>query len=283
MPDGSPWRIAAASVTGTSHGASDAPCQDAHETLLTVSSGQPVLVIAVSDGAGSARAGEIGSGLAVTAICEQAAAWFAAGGTLAVMGRRVLEEWVSGVREQIAEKAAEAESEMRDYACTLLVAVVGGGHSVFAQLGDGAIVVMSTEKDWSTVFWPQHGPYVNTTYFVTDDDALDRFEFDAGPHSVSEIGIFTDGLEHLVLDHKERTAHQPFFNRMFPPLRTSVVEGRDERLSQHLAAYLMSPAVTDRTNDDVTLVLASRLIETPSIVPIEISESTNARCDANNH
>ena len=38
----------------------------------------PVLVAVASDGAGSAKQGEIGSAIAVEAILEQAAAWFAA-------------------------------------------------------------------------------------------------------------------------------------------------------------------------------------------------------------
>ena len=81
------------------------------------------------------------------------------------------------------------------------------------------IVGCLTKPDLIAEAAPPTRDYTNTTYFVTDDEACDRFEFDAGRRRVDEIAVFSDGLEQLVLDLKARTAHDPFFNRMFPPLR----------------------------------------------------------------
>lgn len=279
-----PWRIAASSVTGTSHARAEVGCQDSHDfRLLQPEVAHPVLVVAVADGAGSARAGEIGSRIAVAAIIEQAVAWFASNGRLCGLDRQLMREWLSGAREQLAERAAEAEGEMRDYASTLLVAVIGPDAAAFAQLGDGAMVVRTTEHEWSWIFWPQHGPYANTTYFLTDDDALARFEFAAISRSVDEIALFTDGLEQLVLDLKAKATHDPFFTRMFPPLRASPSEGCSEELSRHLADYLASPSVTSRTDDDVTLVLASRRAPerlSPSALASEPADAGHKAVDA---
>lgn len=252
------WKIAASSLAGTSHAANSVACQDAHDLRLIRSANGPVLVVAVADGAGSARAGAIGSSVAVAAIIEQAVAWVAGHARVSDLDRAVMTEWLSGAREAIAELAGAESVEMRDYASTLLVAVVGPDAAAFAQLGDGAIVVRTPEHEWSWIFWPQHGDYVNTTYFLTDDDALIRFAFEAVPRPVDEIAMFTDGLERLILDVRARATHDPFFRRMFPPLRSSATEGYSEELSRHLADYLRTPAVTSRTDDDVTLVLASR-------------------------
>jgi hypothetical protein len=251
-----PWRIAAASVPGASHIAADTPCQDAHRALMLGTLHDPILVIAVADGAGSARASEIGAGIAVGAICAQAETWFASVGPGAMIGRDLMAAWFWGAREEIAARAAEAESNLSDFACTLLVTVIGQKRAAFAQIGDGAMVVPTQERNWAWVFWPQHGPYANTTQFVTDHNMLELIEFEAREDRIEEVAVFSDGLERMVLDHAARAAHGAFFDRMFPPLRASVGEGIDEALSQHLAAYLGSPTVAARTDDDVTLVLA---------------------------
>ena len=47
-------------------------------------------------------------------------------------------------------------------------------------------------------------------------------------------------------------------DRMFGPVRRSQVVGEDLALSQDLEGYLSSPAILERTDDDKTLVLATR-------------------------
>jgi len=46
---------------------------------------------------------------------------------------------------------------------------------------------------------------------------------------------------------------------MLPPVRKTPVCGVDETLSKRLQEYLASPAICERTDDDKTLVLATRL------------------------
>ena len=50
----------------------------------------------------------------------------------------------------------------------------------------------------------------------------------------------------------------PFFGAMFARLDGGV-SGRNRPLSRNLADYLGSAAVTDRTDDDKTLLLAARI------------------------
>ena len=257
------WRFAATSVTGTSHVRSGGGCQDSYATHVFDALEGPVLIVAVSDGAGSARAGAVGSALATGCVIEQAVAWLISGRRVGDIDVATARDWLNGIREHIAEKAGEAESEMRDFAATLLFAVVSQTHSVFVQLGDGAIVVLTPEHEWSWVFWPMHGEYANTTYFVTDDAAAKNLQFEARPRPVREIAAFTDGLEPLVLEFKTKSAFQPFFGRMFRPLRASTVAGRDEQLSAQLTAYLRSPVITAKADDDLTLVMATTVDEAP--------------------
>lgn len=251
-------------MVGTSHQSRGVPGQDAFLVEVVERDGEQILIGAVSDGAGSARAADVGSKTAVASVVEQARTWIETNSSINALSHSVMREWLKGVREQIADKAANAEAEMRDYAATLLVAVLWPDYAAFCQIGDGAIVVPTDEQEWTWVFWPQHGEYANTTNFVTDNNALEKLEFDAGPRAISALAMFSDGLESMVLDHRSRAAHQPFFNRMIGPLRRGKITENGSDLSRHLESYLCSSAITERTDDDVTLILASRQLFAPS-------------------
>lgn len=249
-----------ASSIGTSHVASGAPCQDSHcHLLLTDSSGEVVLVLAAADGAGTAARAEVGAWLACRTFGELVEMFLAGGQTIASLNRGQVEGWVEDIRRELAERAAADGAELRDYACTLLAAIASESSTAFIQIGDGAIVVSHGEEDgWSYVFWPQHGEFANTTNFVVSEKAVSALEFELAERPVSEIAIFTDGIENLVLQKANRAVHEPFFRSMFPAVRRSKVNGFDEALSRSLEGYLSSKAVTNRTDDDKTLILASR-------------------------
>ena len=68
------------------------------------------------------------------------------------------------------------------------------------------------------------------------------------------MALFTDGLQTLALDYT-RAAHSPFFAPMFAALSSETEPGG---LLGPLSAFLESPAVNERTDDDKTLILATR-------------------------
>src|SRR5262249_55042342 len=94
------------------------------------------------------------------------------------------------------------------------------------------------------------------TNFVTDEQFQDYLLFQAEPCRLDEVGLFTDGIQRLALNFATKTAHQPFFLPMFASLRDS--SGRDH-LPKRLRGFLDCAEVNSRTDDDKTLVLASRL------------------------
>lgn len=152
--------------------------------------------------------------------------------------------------------ARERGLNKRDFAATLLMAIVGDEYAVFAQLGDGAIVIDSVEG-YSPVFWPQSGEYANTTYFVTDKTAIHHLAFKTIEQPVNEIAVFTDGIQGLALQYEIKSAHQPFFKPLFSSLQQVPVEALSS-MNDHLAAFLNSERVNERTTDDKTLILACR-------------------------
>ena len=249
-----------ASAIGTSHIAGGVPCQDCHfHLIVNDAEGHPVAILVVSDGAGSAAQAEIGAKLACHTFAKLVADYIEGGGKVENIGRDLAARWIAGVIYRLSLKSWDDESQPRDYACTLLAAICGETATVFLQIGDGAIVISDGwTTTWRHVFWPQHGEFANTTNFVTSEDALDVLEFHATRETVTEIALFSDGLENLLLHKANKSVHAPFFDSMFPSVRRSTVAGEDPELSRALAVYLSTAPINERTNDDKTLILATR-------------------------
>lgn len=254
----SPWRIAMASSVGTAHLAAAQPCQDAHFHLETTDAeGRPVLVLAAADGAGSAERAEMGAALACDTFGRLVVAYLEQGGRIGAIGRPLAERWIAGILYRLELQTRQTGAALGDYACTLLAAVVGANGAAVLQIGDGAMVV-SNGEGWRHVFWPQHGEFANTTTFITSERAVQAMDFAVRDAPVDEIALFTDGLESLVLHRASRTVHGPFFDSMFASVRKSAASGVDAELSRALGDYLSSPRINERTDDDKTLILASR-------------------------
>ncbi|MGH7886611.1 MAG: PP2C family serine/threonine-protein phosphatase, partial [Candidatus Binatia bacterium] len=196
------WKYVFASVTGTSHLAGQLPCQDASQCeVVSDADGAPVLVAAASDGAGSAVRADRGSQIVCASFVRKSKDLFAEGGTLHDQTEGFARAWLAYVRKEIYTEADAARLDPGDYASTFLGAVVGENEATFLHLGDGAIVVARRQdahrqsaqrhsKSYSCLSWPQQGEYVNSTHFVTDDDAAEKIAlcYEAG---IDEIAIFS--------------------------------------------------------------------------------------------
>ena len=254
------WRLAAASAVGTAHVDTGLPCQDAlAQRVLRPKNSGPVFLCAVCDGAGSAAYSDEGAKVASSTFVDLAERHFLAGGHIDEINRALAKRWVSETADSVRALAKSRQHAPREYASTLLGAIVGTNAAVFVQIGDGAIVTSHGPDDgWSWVFWPAHGEYANQTVFVVSENAPQVMEFVYAPRRIDAVGIFSDGIERMVLHTKTKAVNDDFFNHMLAPVISSPGTGIDEKLSAALAAYLASPSVNQRTSDDKTLVLATR-------------------------
>ena len=242
------WRHVESSVRGTSHGATGAPCQDYCVSRVFQTPGGPVLAVAVADGAGSAALSDVGAWLAAETFVERAEAVFRTG---EIVTTEPLYDYAH------ARVVAEAEARgvaPRELACTLLSAVVGRDWAVFAQVGDGAIV-FDGRGGLQLAFWPDNGEYANTTRFLTDADYPRHVKVERLNQPVAELAVLTDGIQMLALDYTNTCVHAAFFTPMF---RTLGHATDLDALKSSLAAFLDSPRVNGRTDDDKTLFLATR-------------------------
>lgn len=254
------WRYAFTSVAGTSHTRAALPCQDASVCqVLHTQAGEPVLVALIADGAGSASRSAEGAQLACTLLSDEIATLFDTGGAIEEITREFVVAWLTHFQHAITERAEAQGCAPREFACTLLAAIVGGECGAFFQVGDGAIVVADRDEpdEYSWIFWPQQGEYENVTMFITDPRAADHLEHEIKTWRYAEIALFTDGLQRLALHFASMSVHNPFFRPIFPPLRAQQ-SGYLPELSAALARFLDTPAVNSRTDDDKTLVLATR-------------------------
>jgi len=248
------WRVLGASVQGSSHEKARKPCQDAHVWRVTPAG---ILVAAVADGSGSAPLGEAGAQAATRAaadaLCERLAgpppaddtAWHA-----------LLAHALGAARAAVEAAAAAHGAPPRDLATTLIALVGTPDLVAAAQVGDGAAVAADAAGNVFPITTPESGEYLNETTFLVSDGALDAPQIRVWRGAVARFAVLSDGIEMLALRMPGGTPHAPFF----VPLFRFVAGASDAAQAQEeLAAFLRSPRVRERTDDDLTLVLAARI------------------------
>ena len=245
------WQAAAASARGTSHEKTGQPCQDAHrwETLPGA-----FLVAAVADGAGSASLGDMGAEVAArTAVDsvlrrepvlpEDDDEW-----------RLLLAEALKAAQEAVYEEAIAHEVTERDLATTLILVVAAPEFIAAAQVGDGAVVAADVEGNISGITAPQTGEYINQTTFLISPDALDIAQIIIRRLPVAHVAVLSDGLQMLALKMPQGLPHAPFFSPLF---RFAAEVDDEAAAAEQLDLFLRSQRVRDRTDDDLTLLLAA--------------------------
>ena len=254
-PEAPSWRITGASVAGTAHAKVKRKCEDTHRCLALPGG---TVIVAAADGAGSASRGGDGARLAIDAAIHS---------LNDALSRSAETANEDGVRNTLADALASARSELereadrhalllREYSTTLILLFAGPALVTAAQIGDGGSVIRGSDGAVTALTQPGSEGYVNETTFLTSDDALSSVQFGAYNGSAAGFAVFTDGLQMLALQMPEGTPHQPFFT----PLFEFAARVADESQAQkELIDFLRSPRITQRTDDDLTLVLGSRI------------------------
>jgi hypothetical protein len=252
------WCWVGASSIGTSHNSVGEGCEDSAACIEYQGKHESLLIAAVSDGAGSADFANIGSRLVVRGFVRAALSYVQNGGSATGVSQEIGREWIDGIRDRLFVAAQRASAVPRDFAATLVGVIAANNRLVVCHVGDGSCVVRDRiTGEWIVPSWPAHGEYASSTYFVTDDPEPHlRVVHTEG--EFSDIAIFSDGIERLVLDFTAKIAFARFFDRMFAPIKAEQ-PSRDRQLSRSLRSYLDSKIVSERTDDDKTLVMARKV------------------------
>jgi hypothetical protein len=277
--DAATWRVVGAAVQGASHQRFDLPCQDA-QAFRVLPNGD--LVIALADGAGSARFSELGAARAVEEALEALAAGLeSARPESPDAWERLFCDAFASAQQALTALALAAGESPRDYASTLTCIVADAERLAVGQIGDGAVVGIDQNGQMFTATRLQRGEYANETHFVTQEDALEQAVIDVSLPPVNALAVMSDGLIRLGLKMPAQDPHEPFFEPLFRFV--NAVENEQEAAVQ-LERFLGSERVNSRTDDDKALVLAIRVPPLPGIGPdvavSEQSSSTSAEVEA---
>jgi len=248
------WAYASAAQAG--------PGKERVQDACAIRSFDRTLVLAVSDGAGSAPLSHIGATVASRTFSEQAnplvPSLVGSGGT-GFWTEEDAFKWASTLVERIAEAIrAVAEQEERpiaEYAATLVGVVISPEGSLFVQVGDG-IAVFRKGDQLEVAIQPEEAEFVNSTYFLTDANVQDHIQLRVIEGPLDEVALLTDGLQPLVLAGADAIPHERFFETVFRNIRSEA--GEDSTASAWLASMLASDLVTSRTDDDTSIVAAVR-------------------------
>lgn len=247
------WRVAAASVRGTSHEKVGQLCQDAHHWQKLPDS---VLVTAVGDGAGSASLGKVGAIVAtqtaVETICAEQSRLYS---TVDEVGwQEILTNALYSAKSAVEAEAAVCGVAARELATTLIIVVATPQLIAAVQVGDGLAVAGDRSGNVVSLTSPQRGEYINETTFLVSPNALDTVQVNLWRGTTSNIAVFSDGLQMLAVNMNDGTPYIPFFS----PLFKFMADMEDENMAkEQLADFLRSPRITDRADDDLTLLLAT--------------------------
>jgi serine/threonine protein phosphatase PrpC len=252
------WRVARASAAGQSHLNNDTECQDRLACKTIESDTSEILIAVVADGAGSTSEGQRGAEIACESFVGQIAQFLNSGNaSVGSLNEDFGKLWIAHFQEKITEIALEEENEIREYATTLVGAIVGEKCAVFYQVGDGGAVFSSSGASDSYTFGvePVDSEYVNMTNFLTDEDAFENLRFAAIEEPIEDLILFSDGIYPVAVDYQGNKPHEPFLMPMIAPLRNgNEVNGLNEKLEE----FLDSPKLNEKTDDDKTIILASR-------------------------
>lgn len=248
------WRVIGASEQGTSHVQHDLPCQDAYAWKVI----DDYLMIVVADGLGSAlRAEQASNAIAeeVQHLFVEKQAAFAQQAVSEEGQKAILRSIFVESRALLEQIASIEEAPLKDYASTLLVAILHPNGFVAGQIGDGAMVAKLEDDSLLLANTPQQGEYVNETIPITADNALNALSITAYQGKILAFSAFSDGLQNLALDSGNETPYVPFFRPLFNIVSDSTLD--TDYTSGQLAGFLRSERICQRTDDDKTLVLAA--------------------------
>ncbi len=253
------WQTAHASVIGASHLANQTECQDRLlcRTIETAADGA-VLIAAVADGAGSTTEGQRGAELACKLFADEVGDFLQTkNSSVKSLTAEFGKFWLEYFQREISVTAAAENKELREYASTFVGAVIGAKCAAFFQIGDGGIVVSDSGAADSFRFAvaPADAVYVNMTDFLTDDAAIENLRFEKIEGFLTDVILFSDGIYSVAVNFQNNQPHEPFLMPMLAPLKNnSAADGLNEKL----ANFLSSPKINEKTDDDKTIILASR-------------------------
>lgn len=241
-------RIVGARWRGEGHAARHQPCCDA--LLIAEEEAQQLSGFVICDGAGGTAA------VARSAQLSARAGWHA----LRLLRQQLIRIQLQpdhrdghGLEQRFLSAFWHRRSPGPVADHTLLACLWDQQRLLVAQVGDSSLLVQR-HGQWQLALLPAHGEYANETTFLRPNTTPDGLRLWWAPaHTVQAVIGFSDGLEAAFLCEQQPNA----------ALADLVIEAHRLRLGWRgypawLAQSLSDPALAALSDDDRTLVVASR-------------------------
>ena len=193
------WNVIQCAAQGRSHIKSDIPCQDKTYSAFD----NDTQVIALADGAGSAKLSHYGAETVTKFICseltEKFDIYFSDND-----GASVKQQLIEGMLKSLSKTANQLKCEIKELASTLLFVAIKNNQFIIAHIGDGVVGYLKNDE-MKIASQSENGEFVNTTVFTTSKDAIMTMKLIKG--SLGEIQGFvlmSDGTETSLYSKKER-------------------------------------------------------------------------------
>ena len=217
-------------------------------------------VIAVSDGAGSARQSQRGSRVACAAAVATLTGHLGRNPAVASKAhllRSALKKSIRSARRSVAQTARRMDGatgtvNVNEYACTLMVTVFTERLVGAAHIGDGCLVAGDGER-WNLLSAPDNGEFANETKFLTDPRNLPRVTV-VPACAINCLAVITDGLQDAALSQGSTP-----YDRFWTPLYRALKRGSGTSADGVLRSLLRKVSDAGKATDDCTIAACVRV------------------------
>lgn len=238
------WKIVQCAVQGRGHMQMGIPCQD--KTCFLVRNG--VTVIALADGAGSARLSHFGAERVTQFICDDLSENFDRYFDVED-GSIVKKALVSKILVTLDELGGKLDCEIGELASTLLFVAVKDERFVLAHIGDG-VIGYQKKDELRVASLPENGEFANTTVFTTSREAVATMKLIKGKTGeIRGFVLMSDGTEASLYNKKEKRL-AGVIKRIMNHCLLILPEKVEEQLRAGFEA-----AVREATGDDCSMIL----------------------------
>lgn len=237
------WYSVQCAVMGRSHSKTETPCQDKTYHINE----NNVDVIALADGAGSAKLSHYGAELVTKKICEMLSKQFDIyyGETDGAVIKRLI---IENLIDELQKLAHSLDCELSDLASTLLVVAVCNDKYIIIHIGDGVIGCIKNDE-LKIASYPENGEFVNTTVFVTSKDALSAMKLIKGQlNGITGFALMSDGTETSLYNKREKCL-APALKRLM-----NLSQIMDKNCFQHELEKSFDKVIKNATTDDCSLI-----------------------------
>lgn len=241
------WKSVCCEVQGRGHIKTDTPCQDKTKQL----SQNGVSVIALADGAGSAKLSHFGA----ESVVENISVYITDNFQQLIEnadGKQVKFAIMKELKRVLNIKAEELDCKLGDLASTLLLVAVCEDKYIIVHIGDGVIGYLDG-SELKIASSPDNGEFANVTTFITSNEALVSMRlFKGNIKEISGFVIMSDGTEQSLYHKPTKTLSKATIKLMH---RTCLTSG--DIMRSQLAETLTS-VISKNTQDDCSIGIMVR-------------------------